>query len=102
MTTTLLERPTRVTPARGVIAPSLLKSAEQGGATAIRVGEDPYWSLPPAGRYLTDPGDPPPAPEPAPPRSLGHGRASEGLWRWFVVASLAAGYVLTGVAYFLG
>ena len=101
MSTTVLDRPTRVTPSRGVIAPSLLKSFEQGAGAAIRVGEDPFWSLPPAARYLNEPAPAPQTP-PAPIRPRVPSGRGEQLWRWFVVAWLAAGYVLTGVAYFLG
>ena len=45
-------------------------------------------------------GDEPIRPQPIHPRAY-DGRA-ERFWRWFTVAWLAAGYVLTGVAYFLG
>jgi long-chain acyl-CoA synthetase len=38
----------------------------------------------------------------APARTSAPYGDGEALWRWFVVAWLAAGYVLTGVAYFLG
>jgi len=125
MTITVLDRPTRMTPSRGVIAPSLLKAAEQGGATAIRFHTDPISSLPPPAPYSTDPGagldfpvmgraalDTPRAPAITDREELSSRRRSvpslasdsriEVLWRWFIVAWLAAGYVLTGVAYFLG
>jgi hypothetical protein len=132
------QQTTRVTPARGLIAPSLLKAAEQGRSTAVRTCEDWTASLAPAARYLKDPGAGPdshvlgrwrqgpdgglictwelkgppsarerpaaakPAESTAVDRSRGARNGEQDLWRWLVVAGLAAGYVFTGVAYFMG
>ncbi len=60
MTTTELHpRPTRLAPERGVIAPSLLRAAEQGRSAAIRIRGDWTASLPPTAQYLKDPGSGP-------------------------------------------